>query len=58
MGGTIVPITGYECEGIEVKIGLNTIKFCVSSFLCGIRSDSWPFYGIYCNWFDLSTILE
>ena len=24
-GGTIVPITGYECEGIEVKIGLNTI---------------------------------
>ena len=39
MEGTIVPITGYECEGIEVKIGLNTIKLCVSSFLRGIRTD-------------------
>ena len=39
MGGKIFPITGYECEGIEVKIGLNTIKLCVSSFLLGIRTD-------------------
>lgn len=38
-GGPIVPITGYECEGIEVKIGLNTIKLCAFSFQCGIPTD-------------------
>ena len=39
-----------------MKIRLTTLELCVSSFLCGIRTDLWPFYGFYCNRFDLSTI--
>ena len=41
-----------------MKIRLTTLELCVSSFLYGIRTDLWPFYGFYSNRFDLSTIPE
>ena len=39
----IVSVT-YENESISIKKQLTLLKMCVSSFLCGPRTDLWPFY--------------
>ena len=47
----IVSVT-YENERISIKNSLPYRK-CVTSLLCGPRTDLWPFYGFLCKRFSL-----
>ena len=57
---TIVSVT-YENQRISIK-KINKIKkkkqltlhkMCVTSLLCGLWADLWPFYWLYCKRFSL-----
>ena len=50
----IVSVT-YENERISIlkKKQLTLLKMCVTSLLCGPRTDLWPFHGFFCKRFSL-----
>ena len=48
----IVSLT-YENDRISIKKQLTLLKMCVTSLLCGPRTDLWPLYGFLCKRFSL-----
>ena len=43
----------YENERMSIKKQLALLKMCVTSLLCGLRAELWPFYGFLCKRFSL-----
>ena len=56
MGEKTIVSVAYKCYKDLNKNQLTLLQLCVSSFLCGSRTNLWPFNGCYWNWFALSII--